>query len=75
MQKEHQSARAESVVIIVAASQHLELVLSSFLLQQAVGLESGKIVDCGKLDKRRRHKGKTHGDEPVHGGGIGYFGQ
>lgn len=40
-----------------------------------VGLERGKVVDRGKLNEGRRHEGKAYGDEPVHGSGVGDFGQ
>lgn len=63
------------VAILAAGGQHLQLVLPRFLLFQTVGLKGGEVVHSRKLDQGRRHKRKTHGDEPVHGRGIGHFGK
>lgn len=35
----------------------------------------GEVVDGGKLDERREDKGVAHGNEPVHGRGVGHLGQ
>lgn len=35
----------------------------------------GEVVDGGKLNQGREDKGVTHGHEPVHGRGVGHFGQ
>ena len=34
-----------------------------------------EVVDRGELNERGEHEGIAHGDEPVHGGGIGHLGQ
>lgn len=33
----------------------------------------GEVVDCGKLNEGREHKGVANSDEPVHSCGIGHF--
>lgn len=35
----------------------------------------GEVVDGSKLNQGGEHKGVTHGDEPVHGCGVGDFRQ
>ena len=45
------------------------------LAQLAVGLQRGEVVDGGELNERREDEGEAHGDEPVHGGGVGHLGQ
>lgn len=35
----------------------------------------GEVVDGGELDERGEDESVTHGDEPVHGGGVGHFRQ
>ena len=45
------------------------------LLLQTVRLQRGEVVDRRELDERGRHEGEAHGDEPVHGGGVGHLGQ
>ena len=35
----------------------------------------GEVVHRGELDQGREHEGVAHGDEPVHGCGIGHFGE
>lgn len=35
----------------------------------------GEVVDGGELDEGGEHKCVAHGDEPVHGRGVGHLGQ
>lgn len=35
----------------------------------------GEVVDGGELDEGREDEGVADGDEPVHGCGIGHFGE
>ncbi|KAF2986037.1 hypothetical protein EK904_002195 [Melospiza melodia maxima] len=48
---------------------------SKQLPRQSRPLPIGEVVDSCKLNECREDKGKAHGDEPVHGGGVGHLGQ
>ena len=45
------------------------------LAQLPVGLQGGEVVDGGKLDQGGEDEGKANGDEPIHGCGVGHFGE
>lgn len=44
-------------------------------MSHPVGLQRSKVIDGSELDQGRGHEGETDSNEPVHGSGVGHFGQ
>ena len=63
------------VVTVIAGDDAVLPGRSALLALEIVGLQGGEVVDRRKLNQRERHEGEAHGDEPVHGGGVGDLGQ